>query len=115
MSPEPRRPMVISPLWMQGMLLTFFFGFAVIVSLALRAAQHAAPSPGRVAADQGQVIATRADVVSAQEALLTYDRMEHGPGHGHAAHLGADFAGDAPRVQALKMHERVGGPAAEER
>ena len=42
-----RRPMVISPLWLQGVILTFVFGFAVLGYLALRVYQDHAPVPGK--------------------------------------------------------------------
>ena len=36
MSNGPRRPMDVSPLWLQAMLLTFVIGFAILGYLALR-------------------------------------------------------------------------------
>jgi nitric oxide reductase subunit B len=51
-----RRPMVISPLWLQGLILTFVFGFAVLGYLALRVYQDHAPVPGQVISETGQIV-----------------------------------------------------------
>ena len=45
MSNGSRRPMDVSPLWMQAMLLTFVVGFAILGYLALRAHSDHAPVP----------------------------------------------------------------------
>jgi len=115
MRTAPRRPMVIAPLWMQGMLLTFVVGFAILGYLALRVYQDHAPVPGRVVSEQGQVLFTREDVLSGQEAFLTYGLMQYGSVYGHGAYLGPDFTADYLHRQALKMQELDGGPAAAER
>ena len=116
MSTEPRRPMVISRLWMQGMLLTFVFGFAIMGYLAIRVYEDHAPIPERVVSEQGKVIFTREDVLTGQEAFLTYGLMQYGSVYGHGAYLGPDFTADYLHRQALKMQELYGGgPAAEER
>jgi nitric oxide reductase subunit B len=115
MRTAPRRPMVIAPLWMQGMLLTFVVGFAIMGYLALRVYQDHAPVPGRVVSEQGQVLFTREDILNGQEAFLTYGLMQYGSVYGHGAYLGPDFTADYLHRQALKMQELYGGPAAEER
>src|SRR5262245_13633839 len=115
-STEPRRPMVISPLWMQGMLLTFVFGFAILGYLAIRVYEDHAPVPGRVVSERGKVLFTREDILSGQEAFLTYGLMQYGSVYGHGAYLGPDFTADYLHRQAVKMQERYGGgPGAEER
>ena len=63
MNTQPRRPMVISPLWMQGMVLTLVFGFTILGYLALRVYQDHAPVPGRVVSEQGKVVFTGEDIL----------------------------------------------------
>src|SRR5271166_3899450 len=67
-----RRQMVISPLWLQGVILTFVFGFAVLGYLALRVYEDHAPVPVRVVSEAGQPLFTGEDVLHGQEAFLTY-------------------------------------------
>ena len=67
-----RRPMVISPLWLQGVILTFLFGFAVLGYLALRVYQDHAPVPDRVTSVAGQTVITGEDILLGQQAFLTY-------------------------------------------
>jgi nitric oxide reductase subunit B len=107
--------MVISPLWMQGMVMTLIFGFAIMGYLAIRVYQDRAPVPGRVVSEQGKVLCTRDDILSGQQAFLTYGLMQYGSVYGHGAYLGPDFTADYLHRQALKMQELYGGPASEER
>ncbi len=115
MSNGLRRPMVISPRWMQGVILTFVFGFAVLGYLALRVYEDHAPVPGRVVSEAGDVLLTRDDILSGQEAFLTYGLMQYGSVYGHGAYLGPDFTADYLHRQALKMQDLYGGAQAEER
>jgi len=101
--------MVISPLWFQGVVLTFLFGFAILSYLAIRVYQDQAPIPGRVVSEKGQVILTREDILDGQEAFLTYGLMQYGSIYGHGAYLGPDFTADYLHRQALKMQELQGG------
>src|SRR6516165_3171106 len=98
MRTAPRRPMVIAPLWMQGMLLTFVVGFAIMGYLA-----------GRVVSEQGQVLFTREDILNGQEAFLTYGLMQYGSVYGHGAYLGPDFTADYLHRQAELMQKDYGG------
>jgi nitric oxide reductase subunit B len=108
--------MVISPLWLQGAILTFVFGFAVLGYLALRVYEDHAPIPARVVSEGGQTLFTGEDVLRGQEAFLTYGLMEYGSVYGHGAYLGPDFTADYLHRQALEMRQAYGGdPAAEER
>lgn len=43
-----RRTMVLSPLWLQGTILTFIVGFGIPGFLALRVYQEHPPIPARV-------------------------------------------------------------------
>src|SRR4051812_31768138 len=104
-----RRPMVISPLWLQGVILTFVFGFAVLGYLALRVYQDHAPVPGRVVAETGQSVFTGEEILLGQELFLTYGLMQYGSIYGHGAYLGPDFTADYLHRQAVEMHGRYGG------
>src|SRR5689334_15773703 len=111
MSTVGRRQMVISPAWMQGLVVTFICGFAVLGYLALRVYQDHAPVPGRVVSEGGQQVLTGADVVQGQQAFLTYGLMEYGSVYGHGAYLGPDFTADYLHRQALAMQQLYGGGA----
>ena len=106
-----RRPMVISPLWLQGVILTFVFGFAVLGYLALRVYQDHAPVPGKVVSETGQTVFTGEDILLGQRAFLTYGLMEYGSVYGHGAYLGPDFTADYLHRQALEMQQFYGGGA----
>src|SRR5436190_17464092 len=111
-----RRPMVISRLWLQGVILTFIFGFAVLGYLALRVYQDHAPVPGKVVSETGEVVFTGEDVLEGQEAFLTFGLMEYGSVYGHGAYLGPDFTADYLHRQAeLMLEYQGGGGDAEER
>jgi nitric oxide reductase subunit B len=112
MATAQRRPMVISPLWLQAVILTFLFGFAVLGYLAIRVYQDHAPVPGKVVSARGQTIVTSEDVLAGQQLFLTYGLMEYGSIYGHGAYLGPDFTADYLHRQALEMQEFYGGGAA---
>jgi nitric oxide reductase subunit B len=68
MTSGQRRPMVISPLWLQGVILTFVFGFTVLGYLALRVYQDHAPIPAKVVSETtGETVFTGEDVLHGQE------------------------------------------------
>jgi nitric oxide reductase subunit B len=106
-----RRPMVISPLWLQGVILTFVFGFAVLGYLALRVYQDHAPIPSRVLSESGQTVFSGEDILQGQQLFLTYGLMEYGSIYGHGAYLGPDFTADYLHRQALEMQQLYGGGA----
>jgi len=101
--------MVISPLWAQGVILTFVFGFAVLGYLALRVYQDHAPVPGRVVSEAGQTVFTGEDILGGQQLFLTYGLMEYGSIYGHGAYLGPDFTADYLHREALEMQQFYGG------
>src|SRR6185437_15691195 len=101
MSNGQRRPMVLSPLWLQGVIVTFLFGFAVLGYLAIRVYQDHAPVPDKVVDETGQVILTGEDILVGQQLFLTYGLMEYGSIYGHGAYLGPDFTADYLHRQAL--------------
>jgi nitric oxide reductase subunit B len=111
MTTARRRPMVISPLWLQGVILTFVFGFAVLGYLAIRVYQDHAPVPAKVVSEAGQTIFTSEDILLGQQLFLTYGLMEYGSIYGHGAYLGPDFTADYLHRQALEMQQFYGGGA----
>ena len=100
MSNGSRRPMVVSPLWLQGMLLTFVVGFAILGYLALRVYEEHAPVPARVVDEAGRKSSTGEEIMQGQEAFLTYGLMQFGSVYGHGAYLGPDFTADYLHRQA---------------
>src|SRR5262249_46528476 len=116
MNNASRRPMDLSPLWLQAMLLTFLVGFAILGYLALRVYEDHAPVPGRVVDETGRLLATREAILQGQEAVLTPGFRQFGSVSGHGAYLGPDFTADYLHRQAELMHEFYGGgPDAEEK
>lgn len=115
MSNDSRRPMILSPAWMQGMLLTFVIGFAILGYLALRVYEEHAPVPARVVDEAGKEIFTGDEIMRGQEAFLTYGLMQFGSVYGHGAYLGPDFTADYLHRQAELMQQHYGGGDAAER
>ena len=97
--------MVISPLWLQGVILTFVVGFAILGYLAIRVYQDHAPVPGKVVYETGQTVFTGDEILQGQEAFLTYGLMQYGSVYGHGAYLGPDFTADY-------LHRQAGADAA---
>ena len=116
MSNGSRRPMDVSPLWLQAMLLTFVVGFAILGYLALRVHAEHAPVPGRVVDETGRLLMTREAILQGLEAFLTHGLMQFGSVYGHGAYLGPDFTADYLHRQAEFMRGYYGGgPEAEEK
>jgi nitric oxide reductase subunit B len=111
MNNNSRRPMVVSPVWLQGMLLTFLLGFAILGYLVLRVYEEHAPVPARIVDEAGREIVSRDDIVRGQEAFLTYGLMQFGSVYGHGAYLGPDFTADYLHRQAELMQQFYGGGA----
>src|SRR3954463_16414157 len=111
MANGPRRPMVISPLWLQAVILTFLFGFTVLGYLALRVYQDHDPVPAKVISETGETVITGEDILLGQQVFLTYGLMEYGSVYGHGAYLGPDFTADYLHRQALEMQQLYGGGA----
>jgi nitric oxide reductase subunit B len=114
MSAADRRPMVVSPRWLQATILTFVVGFGILGYLALRVYEDHAPVPERVVAEAGEELFTHEDILQGQVAFLTYGLMEYGSIYGHGAYLGPDFTADYLHREALAMREQYGGGAAAE-
>ena len=108
-SSPARRPMLLNPLWLQGVILTLVIGFAILFYLAIRIYQDHAPVPGRIVAESGETFLTEEDILQGQEHFLTYGLMQYGTVYGHGAYLGPDFTADYLHRAALHMQELYGG------
>ncbi len=108
-SPTTRRPMLLSSLWLQGVILTFVIGFAILAYLAMRIYQDHAPIPDRVVTESGETLFTGKDILEGQEHFLTYGLMQYGTVYGHGAYLGPDFTADYLHRQAVHMERLYGG------
>ncbi len=107
-----RRPMTVSPLWLQGSILTFIIGFAFLSFSALRIYQDSAPVPDRIVDEAGKVLFTRQQILEGQEQFLTYGLMQFGTVYGHGAYLGPDFTADYLHRMALHMNKLYGSDEA---
>jgi len=108
--------MTVSPLWLQGSVLTFIVGFSILTFSAIRIYQDYAPIPERIVDESGKVLFTRQQILDGQEHFLTYGLMQFGTVYGHGAYLGPDFTADYLHRMALHMIARYGGDdAARER
>src|SRR5262249_19443397 len=115
MSNAPRRAMIVSRAWMQGMLLTFLIGFAILGYLALKVYEEHAPVPARVVDEANNEILTGDDIMRGQEPFLPYGLMQFGSVYGHGAYLGPDFTADYLHRQAELMIQLPGGDQAADR
>jgi nitric oxide reductase subunit B len=104
--------MELSPRWLQGIVLTFVVGFAILGYLAIRIYRESPPIPARVVSESGQTIFTAEDIRAGQEAFLTYGLMQYGSIYGHGAYLGPDFTADYLHRLAVEMTRAYGGGAA---
>ena len=77
--------------WLQGIVLTFIFGFGILGHLAIRIYQESPPVPARVVSESGETVFTGSDIRDGQESFLTYGLMQYGSVYGHGAYLGPDF------------------------
>ncbi len=103
--------MLVSPRWMQVIVLTFLFGFAILGYLAIRVYEEHPPLPAKVLSESGQVLFTGEDIRDGQELFLTYGLMQYGSIYGHGAYLGPDFTADYLHRQAVEMQRLYGGNA----
>ncbi len=69
--------MDVSSWWLQAVVLTFLFGFAILGYLAIRIYQDSPPIPGRIVSDSGQTVFTANDIRAGQESFLTYGLMQY--------------------------------------
>jgi nitric oxide reductase subunit B len=107
-----RRPLSVSPLWVQGSILTFLIGFFILSFSALRIYQDGAPIPDRIVDGSGKILFTGQQILDGQEQFLTYGLMQFGTVYGHGAYLGPDFTADYLHRMALHMIAQYGGDEA---
>ena len=116
MNVRQRARMVVSPAWLQVVLVTFLIGFAILGYLAYRIYADHPPVPGTVVSDKGEAVFTGDDIRQGQELFFTYGLMQYGSIYGHGAYLGPDFTADYLHREALEMANAYGGgPEAQER
>ncbi len=114
MEPPTRRTMDVSSSWLQGVVLTFIFGFGILGYLAIRIYRESPPVPGRVVSESGQTVFTERGH-SRRPGSVPYLRP-------HAVRFRlrprrvprAGFHGRLPAPSALEMHRAYGGDAAAE-
>jgi nitric oxide reductase subunit B len=106
-----RAPMVLAPLWLQGSVITFIIGFAILGYLAIRVYKDHPPVPGQVVSESGRTLFTADDIRAGQELFLTYGLMQYGSIYGHGAYLGPDFTADYLHRQAVELQRMYGGDA----
>ena len=102
-----RRPMTVSPLWLQGSILTFIIGFSLLTFSAIRIYQDHAPIPERIVDEAGKVLFTKQQILDGQEQFLTYGLMQFGTVYGHGAYLGPDFTADYLHRMAVAHEQAV--------
>jgi nitric oxide reductase large subunit len=71
--------MTVSPLWLQGSILTFIVWFSLERFSAIRIKQDYAPIPERIADEVGNLLLTRQQILDGQEPFLKYGLMENWP------------------------------------
>jgi nitric oxide reductase subunit B len=109
-----KRPMPISSWWLQGAILTYLFGFAVLGILAYLTYAEQPPIPGRFLTRSGQTLFTRDDIMDGMHVFQRYGLMEYGTIYGHGAYLGPDFTAQYLHREAQSMlaaDSKSGSPA----
>ena len=109
-----KRPMPISSWWLQGAILTYLFGFAVLGILAYLTYADQPPIPARFLTHSGQTLFTREDVMDGMHVFQRYGLMEYGTIYGHGAYLGPDFTAQYLHREAESMlaaDSKSGSPA----
>ncbi|MFB3903984.1 MAG: nitric-oxide reductase large subunit [Acidobacteriota bacterium] len=109
MATTPRRPMVISSLWLQFAILTFIIGFSVLGYLGYSIYAEHPPIPARVVSADNQVVFTGEDVMAGQHLFQKHGLMQFGTIFGHGAYLGPDFTAQYLHEGALAMQEYYAG------
>ncbi len=106
MAGNPRRAMVLSPLWLQASVLTFLAGFAVLGVLAYMIYRDEPPIPARVVGPSGETLFTGDDIQAGKGVFQKYGLMQYGTLYGHGAYLGPDFTADYLHRELLLMQQR---------
>ena len=83
MDDRDRDQTTVSPRWIQGIVLTFLVGFAILGYLAIRVYEEHPPIPAKVVSERGDMLFTGEDIRDGQELFLTYGLMQYGSIYGH--------------------------------
>jgi nitric oxide reductase subunit B len=86
--------MPISGWWLQGAILTYLVGFAILGVLAYLVYAGQPPLPARVVTESGRTLFTRDDILGGMNVFQRYGVMQYGSIYGHGAYLGPDFTAD---------------------
>jgi nitric oxide reductase subunit B len=70
MNVPQRAKMVVSPVWLQVVLVTFLIGFAILGYLAYRIYEDHPPVPGTVVSDKGEKVFTGDEIRQGQELVV---------------------------------------------
>ncbi len=98
-APEDR----LSPWWGRALLATFLFGFAVLITLTVKAYTNAPPIPERAVTPAGVTVFTGDDIRNGQAVFLKNGLMDNGTIWGHGAYLGPDFSAQVLHSWALDI------------
>ncbi|HET7084865.1 MAG TPA: cbb3-type cytochrome c oxidase subunit I [Rhizomicrobium sp.] len=100
-------PEELSPWWGRLVAVTFFFGFAVLILLTVKAYQNAPPIAARVVEPGGALVYSGDDVRNGQAVFLKRGLMDNGTIWGHGAYLGPDFGAAVLHHWAQDLAERT--------
>jgi nitric oxide reductase subunit B len=92
--------------WKYGVIVTFVFGFAVLILLTFTAYKNAPPVPDRVVDTSGTLVFTGDDIRGGQEVFLKFGLMDNGTIWGHGGYLGPDFSATVLHDWALALAEQ---------
>ncbi|BCS54703.1 nitric-oxide reductase large subunit [Geobacter sp. SVR] len=85
------KTMLLSPAWLLTAVITFVFGFSILIYLAVRTGTDQPPIPREVRAADGALLYTGEDILAGQHLFQKYGLMQYGTLFGHGAYLGPDF------------------------
>ena len=78
-------------------IVCFVVAMGGLLLLGMVANREAPPYPGRVAASDGTILFTKADIIAGQDVYQRYGLMDHGSVWGHGSQRGTEFS-------ALSLH-----------
>src|SRR3954447_26575341 len=105
-----RRPLLVSKVWVQAVVLVVLIGFFILGLLAYRTYTSHPPVPRTVVDASGRVLYTGGDISRGQQVFLHNGLMEYGSAFGHGAYLGPDFTADYLRRASVFVGRRYGDP-----
>ena len=93
--------------WRIAVAVTVLAGFAVLVTISVKAYQYSPPIPKKVVNAAGDVVFSDRDILAGQQVFLKYGLMENGTIWGHGAYLGPDFSAEYLHRLAEDMRESL--------